>query len=182
MRAIVITLALSAVVSASVKGWFLSGSGHEASEYEMGIDRDVVHSGRASAYLKSIAQKPQEAALMQMISADRYRGKRVRISAWIKTERVDAMAAVGARVESADGRGVYAYGREELKGTNDWQRREVVLDVDPAAARIALGMGLWGTGQAWIDDVNVDIVDRSVPTTDKLPHFPVAPSNLDFEE
>jgi hypothetical protein len=178
----VIALALSASVSASVKGWFLSGSGHEASEYEMGLDRDVVHSGRASAYLKSIVQKPQEAALLQMISAERYRGKRVRISIWVRTDHVETLAAVGARVESADGRGVYAYGREELKGTNDWQRREVVLDVDPAAARLVIGMGLWGTGQAWIDDVNVDIVDRSVPTTDKLPRFPVAPSNLDFED
>jgi hypothetical protein len=179
MRAGLVVLALSATAFAapSIKGWVMEGAG----DYELGLDQKVVHGGRASAHLKAIVPQPREAALLQLISADAYRGRRVRISGWIKSEGVQ-MAAVGARVETIDGGHMLAYGRDEVVGSHGWTRREVVLDVDPQAQRIALGAGVWGLGEIWVDDFSLEVVDRSVPTTDKLPRWPDAPSNLGFEE
>jgi hypothetical protein len=179
MRAVFVVLSLSLTVYAApsaIKGWVLEGT-----DFELSLDQRVVHGGRASAHLKALVPQPRETALLQFIAADAYRGKRVRISGWIKTEGVQ-MAAVGARVETNDAGQMFAYGRDEVRGNHDWTRREVVLDVDPRSQRIALGAGVWGAGEVWLDDFTVEVVDKSVPTTDQLPHWPDAPSNLGFEE
>jgi len=176
MRAIILVLALSATAFAgNVKSWVLEGN-----DYELGLDQSVVHGGRASAHLKSLVPQPRETALLQFIAADAYRGKRVRIAGWLRTDGLQ-MAAVGARVETADAGHMFAYGRDEVVGSRGWTRREVVLDVNPEAQRIAFGAGVWGPGEAWIDDFTIEVVDKSVPTTDKLPRLPEAPTNLDFE-
>ena len=52
-------------VKTSIKGWFLSGS--HPYNYKMGIDRNVVHEGRASGYLKSetVLEKDEFATMMK---------------------------------------------------------------------------------------------------------------------
>ena len=48
----------------SIKGWFLSGS--HPNNYKMGVDRNVVHEGSASGYLKSetVFEKDEFATMM----------------------------------------------------------------------------------------------------------------------
>ena len=52
-----------------------------------------------------------------------------------------------------------------IKGTSDWTRYEIVLDVPQNAAAIAFGIRLRGKGQVWLDDVQFAIVGPDVPTT-----------------
>lgn len=53
-----------------VKGWFLSGS--NPFNYEMGIDHEVVHQGKASGYLKSktVLDSTEFATMMQTFKAN----------------------------------------------------------------------------------------------------------------
>jgi AraC-like DNA-binding protein len=68
------------------QGWFEGGS--HLDEYEMGIDTSVAHQGRASGYIKSKGNGLDNGfgTYMQMFKADKYRGKRLRMSAFLKTE------------------------------------------------------------------------------------------------
>ena len=58
-----------------------------------------------------------------------------------------------------------------------------MLDVAPEAKDIAFGVLLDGPGGVWLDDINFDIVERSVPTTGTWAGGELAanPKNLDFE-
>jgi hypothetical protein len=131
-----------------------------------------------SAYLRAISDKPRaHAVVMQSIAAERFRGRRVRLAAWIATEQAQtAYFGVNAVV------GDTSLGRAQvpIKGTTTWQRHEVVVDVPPLATSVHFGLLLEGTGAAWIDDVSFDVVDDTVPLTN-APRLPPEPRNLDFE-
>ena len=70
-----------------------------------------------------------------------------------------------------------------IKGTTDWRRYEVVLDVPKDATGIALGILLTGTGEVWLNGARFEVVGSDVAVTGsnygKIPDKPV---NLDFAE
>ena len=146
--------------------------------------------------LSSLAINLRVLALMQMFKADDYRGKRLRMSAWMKSEDADA-AAPWFRIDGAKGMlGFDNMGNRVVKGTSDWKKYESTLDVPSAATNIAFGGLVSGKGQAWLDDFVFEVVGPDVPTTNSLapeqieaeqaprqPHeFPRQPVNLNFEE
>jgi len=52
-----------------------------------------------------------------------------------------------------------------IEGTTDWGKYEIVLDVPEGASKIAFGALLSGVGQIWFDDLLIEIVPGSTPTT-----------------
>jgi hypothetical protein len=71
-----------------------------------------------------------------------------------------------------------------IKGTSDWKKYVVVLDVPESAQEIAFGLLLTGAGQVWMDDLAFEVVGKDIPTTGPKPSagVPPAPANLTFEE
>lgn len=165
-------------------GWFLAGSSPQA--YEMTMEKSGARTGKGCGSLRSTADKPAGfGTMMQMFDAATYRGKRVRLSAWVKNESVAEWSGVWMRVDGADPSKPLAFDNMQgrpIKGTHDWARYDVVLDVAPEAKNIALGVLLDGPGRVWIDDVKLEAVDLSVATTDVgSKTMAGAPDNLDFE-
>ena len=94
-----------------------------------------------------------------------YRGKTVRLAAWIRTE-----AAAGNRYGAGAGlnlqamKGGYAtvhrmMRKDAIPGTTGWARYEVTLKISDDADFIELGLNLFGPGIAWLDDVTLDVMD-----------------------
>src|SRR5437868_11085811 len=84
--------------AAAPKGWFVAGN--RPTSYESGKDDLATHSGDPSAYLK--AKQPTVegfGTLMQSFRADHYWGKRVRFSAFLKTEGAQRWAGLWMRVD-----------------------------------------------------------------------------------
>jgi hypothetical protein len=164
-------------------GWFLAGSAPAA--YGVGVDNVVKHGGNGAAFLKSIKDPGSEfGTLMQSISAKKYRGKRVRLAAWVKTEKAIGWAGLWMRVDGAQGATLAFDNMQDrsIKNTTEWTRYEVVLDVDKSATSISFGTLMEGAGSLWIDDVEVEIVAKSVPTTvAKSAEHPETAENLGFE-
>lgn len=178
-------------------GWTLSGTASQC--YEAGVDASVHHGGAQSAKLFfKIPYCAGFGLLMQTIRADEYRGKRVRLTGWLKT--VDAgRANLVLRADSSTGE-TYAMDsmiKRATHGTEDWHEQTIVLDVPEKAATIAVGILLGVNGTVWADDLVLDIVDKSVKVTNvmkrpippapdymkpKLERLPLAPLNLDFEK
>jgi hypothetical protein len=49
-------------------------------------------------------------------------------------------------------------------GTLDWHRQEIVLPVPRQAVLIEIGLTLEERGQAWLDEVSLETVDKTVGT------------------
>jgi hypothetical protein len=167
------------------KGWFTAGSNPK--DYDMSIDRDLAHNGKASASLKSIEPKPTGfGTLMQTFQADEFRGKRVRMSGYVRSKEVTQWAGLWMRVDGSGGEKLAFDNMQDrpIKKTTDWTKYEAVLDVPEASQAIAFGILLNGGGQVWIDDLKFEVVDKTVATTGsggKTKHQKF-PSNLEFEE
>ena len=185
---------LTAVTADPPKGWFMAGS--HPQNYEVSVDTTVKHSGKASARIKFIAAKAEGfGTLMQMFKADDYRGKRVRMSAWMRSEDADS-AQLWLRLDGAKGMlGFDNMGSRPVKGTSDWKKFEITLDVPAITLNIGFGGMVNGKGQAWVDDFMFEVVGQDVPSTNMLSpeqmkeelerpatEYPRQPANLNFEE
>ena len=140
--ALALVLALSAVPALSAPaddlpaGWFRAGS-HPTS-YEMGVDPKGSCSGEACGFIKGRGAQPEGfGTLMQMIDAAEYRGKRVRFSAHVKAAGIVNWAGLWMRVDGAPSAGspmppMLGFDNmndRPIKGTADWTRHDVVLDL-----------------------------------------------------
>jgi hypothetical protein len=167
-------------------GWFAAGD--NPADYDMGVDATVAHNGKASGYIKPRASNPKGfGTLMQTFKADDYRGKRVRMSAYVKAEKVEGWAGLWMRVDGPEGK-MLAFDNmhnRPIKGTAEWTKYDIVLDVPATSLNIAFGLLMAGEGQTWIDDIQFDVVGKDVATTnlaETTQELPRQPQNLKFED
>jgi hypothetical protein len=124
--------------------------------------------GFAGATIKANVEDPHGSAMLaQSIRADAFRGKRIRLSGYLKTIGVNEGTAV--LFMRVDGNGVvqtsdYMQNRPMML-TTDWEKQDIVLDVPSDAIGITYGFLLGGSGQAWLDDLAIDVVGDDVPAT-----------------
>ena len=141
--------------------------------------------GFAGATIKSNVDSPRGSAMLaQSVRADAYRGRRVRLSGYLKTIGVNEGTAV--LFMRVDGDGVvqtsdYMQNRPMML-TTDWTRQEIVVDVPRNAVGFTYGFMLGGSGQAWLDDVQLDVVSDDVPTTGQPGGLYPARATLDARE
>lgn len=114
--------------------------------------------------------------LMQSIAAEPWRGKKVRLKAWIKTGqltgaaraqmwlRVD-LAATTDKSDETPAAGAFDNMDQRPIRNDEWQQVEIVLPVAETADRLALGVFLIGQGQVWVDDVSLEAVPDDTPST-----------------
>jgi hypothetical protein len=159
--------------------WIKSGS--NSPNYETGVDDVESIAGEPSGYLVSRSSQRGFGTLMRQVDAFAYRGQRVRLSALVKTQDAVQAAQLWMRVNRDQQMTAFDnMGDRPLKGTVDWTRCEIVLDVDRTATQISLGVLLITSGKVWINSVRLETVSTDVPVTDLL--RPPPPRNLDFEE
>lgn len=172
------------------KGWFAAGS--DPDSYEMGIDPGSGRDGKNAVTIKSIESKIKGfGTLMQESMPEKYLGKRVRMTGWMKTKDVSRWTGFWFRVDDQSSENSTGFdnmkdGKKDrsITGTTEWTKYEIVLDVPLSTANLAYGALLTGTGQIWFDDLQFEIVDKNIPTTgigseDLMPNK--EPVNLDFE-
>jgi hypothetical protein len=184
LRLVVLLAACSlALQAAAPKGWFVAGS--KPTEYESGIDTVAAYNGHPSAYLKAkVSSVEGFGTLMQDFRADHYLGKRVRFSAFVKTERAQDWAGLWMRVDKESKQLAFDNMQDRsIKGTTDWKQYDVVLDVPQNATGIFFGVLLSGTGTVWLSEAKFEIVGPNVLTTNGVAESKQdEPMNLGFED
>jgi hypothetical protein len=164
-----LVLALGPGHGAPPKGWGLIGG--VSPSVEVGVDRTIAHGGKASAYLKAAADDGfRFGILRQWVRAVRYRGKRVRLSAYLKTQNVGTTRRSGARLDFLVFDKAHRYGGPPMRGrliqgTTDWTRYERVVDVPQQTVLLFIGIVLTGSGQVWADDIQLQVVGKDVSVT-----------------
>ncbi len=137
--------------SDEIPGWPVYNEGRV---FQGGLDYVVVHGGVASYCMRANSNWTVQLAgvVAQHIKADNYRGKRIRLSAYLKTA---GAVDVGRRDDRAD---------KILSGNSDWVQHTLLLDVPADCVSIDFGFVIL-KGTVWMDDVALDVVSREIPVT-----------------
>jgi hypothetical protein len=161
--------------------WRVTGGSTNAT-----ITQEQAHSGNASLQMKSEATEPgSQSVLVQTMPVEGYAGKRVRVSAYLKTEGLSENVVLwlhAKRVEAARSQVTLAIDNmadRPVRGTTDWQQYTMVLDIPSKATHLDVGAIMNGGGVAWVDDFEIEEVGTDVPTTGT--GMINSPTNLDFE-
>jgi hypothetical protein len=162
----IISLGFGVAMAELPAGW--EPAGRAPGDYDFSRDASTSQSGHYSALIepKPGVTPAGFGTLMQTIDADKYRGKRVRFSGYLKTSnatraqlwmRIDGPSKQLLALDNMDDRPVI--------GTTDWKRYDIVLDVPWNSADIAFGFLLEAPGKVWGDSFKLEKVDESVPVT-----------------
>ena len=162
-------------------GWFKAGS--NKTDYKMGVDKTNGYLGNQSAYIESISQKPNGfSTMMQNSSVEEYIGKRVEMTAYISTKDISGWAGAWLRLDgNKKTLSMDNMSSRGIKGTTEWNKYSIVLDVPENADNMSFGVLISGAGKVWFDKFEFEIVDKSVPTT-SVSIRSKKPRNLGFEK
>lgn len=133
---------------------------------------------------------------MQQVAGQRFAGRKIRFSAYIKTQTVRKIAGLWIRAENAGGR-IIAFQNvsspgSSARGTTGWRQVHIIINIPKTTTAVFYGVLLAGPGAVWIDNVRFDVLGKADPDAPG-PRFaaynppPVAsrllprPENLDFE-
>jgi hypothetical protein len=182
--------------------WFISGE-HNATarkEYVGVTDHTIAYEGSGSGLLESISDTAQGGTLMQMSSASAYKGKRIRFSAFLRSNGVAGRAGLWIRADDADGTTVAfrncfsaSAPKSFVQGTTGWKQVEILIDIPDTAMDLSFGVQIQSTGTVWIDNATMDVVGPYDPAradqVEPTPHSPIdpqrlspAPQNMNFEQ
>lgn len=174
-----------ATAQGAPRGWQFGG---DAASYAVGTEvLPRMAAGTQVAFLKAGASADcgTYGALFQTISAEAYRGRKVRLSARVLTDgltpRLMQESSKGGFdlflfVQSPTGKQFIYRGKDYAPGDHghrvqEWERRVTVVEVPEDAQQIVFGFRLSGPrAAAWIDQVRFDAVsaDAAVPPSGVL--------------
>ncbi len=140
-------------------------------------DETVKHGGNASVRIEGhTGMVDGRAGVCQVICNHNIAGKRVRISAWVKTDSLHNAAFLKVY---AHGMGEpYSYpGWEQFSGTHPWTRTQFEVDI-PNDAYV---MWVWfldtipAEGRAWFDDMSAEVLGPATGVIGPGPNAPATP-------
>jgi hypothetical protein len=151
-------------------GWFAGGM--SISRYEARRDLRGAE-GQPALVLRSVQTVGSNdwANISSSFAAERYRGKRIRYSARVRSTDVDGWGGLWMRVdgkragEQAPQLAFDNMQTRAIRRTTEWTRYEIVLDVAPTAETIYFGFLLNSGGTLTMSQPNIETVGNNVPVT-----------------
>ena len=156
-------------IGAKAGGWFQAGSRPSDYSYGVAASPDVPGGGILIIQAKQGADTSlaEFGTLMRNTPADTWRGKRLRFSASLKAEHVGRLQ-LWLRVDGKSARTLSNMDNKPIRGTADWQRCQIVLDVPQEAVNLAFGFFVGGgRGVAWGKDFTLEPVGTDVPLSSR---------------
>ena len=155
------------IIPGAPPGW-----GGTANTSGIGTTVSDRRSGTTAAYLSNAFQLGiGTVTIVQAIRADDYRGKRVRLSGWIKPRNVGNAVFSGLWMR-VDGPGTTLtfdnMAGRPVSGYGDWRQVSVVLDVPQSAIGISFGALFQASNTLLVDDLRFDVVGSDVVSTNRL--------------
>jgi beta-lactamase regulating signal transducer with metallopeptidase domain len=178
---------------------------------QAGVDTQLAAAGQANMSILCPAAsqglfasaRPGFNGLNQRFAADAYRGKRVRFSAYLRTQGIadvtvpgfELVSRSGESTDTLEGMGGLFFRVGEnvakhlvrddmsdrgLRGNVEWARYEIVADVPEIANGIVIGFWMQGQGQIWMSDVRFEEVSKDVPLTTQPFEYSTTPANLNL--
>jgi flagellar basal body rod protein FlgC len=182
--------------------WFISGQEYAQAikEYSGAIDHTNAYEGSGSGLLKSTSDAAHNGTLMQVSSAAAYRGKSVKMSAFLRSTEVAKRAGLWIRADDINGATVAFRNsfsprapQSFVQGSTAWKEVDISIDIPDSAVALSYGVQMAGTGAVWIDSVSIDVIgpyatayaEQVFPTVHPRPDpqtLSPTPQNLNFEQ
>ncbi|MFO1304220.1 MAG: hypothetical protein U1F54_10835 [Burkholderiales bacterium] len=137
------------------EGWFSHQHAGTLS-YRFTLDTTNPRSGARSLRIENIGPEPY-GAITQTIDGKPYRGKTVRLSAWLRTQDTENAALTLAAMSNGIPLANNFMSEKPVKGTTGWTRYTITLPVAPGAEFVEVGAMIQGKGSLWFDDVEVEV-------------------------
>lgn len=138
-------------------GWTKSYS----ENYTISLDSTIVKKGKYSILIE-FNEGEIDYKSFDFIIPDNYSGKKVTLSGYIKTENVsDGYAGLWMMIDE----GVWFDNMSDsgIKGTTDWKKYEITLNLKPFEKnKITIGGLLVGKGKMWLDNLNISIDEKNI--------------------
>ena len=134
-----------------LKAWFpqimsLPGVSH-------GQDTSVARSGKACAFIaKTGLALGQPNLFAQRLASVPDRGA-IQASVWLKTQ--DVTRAIFSLYVLTQDKDVKQFNPEMLTGTHEWRECSIAATLPANVKAVFVGVGMWGKGAVWMDDVSV---------------------------
>lgn len=145
--------------------------------------------GSGSVLLRSVGDPSvkEHALLIQKLSAEEFRGRRMELEGYLKTSGVGGWAGLWVRVDDLQGKVLEFHNMMDrpVRGTTDWTKYTVSFNVPVEAWEIHFGALLAGPGEVGADDFALRVVGGTQPATrlkQQIRSLPLSPRNLGFEE
>jgi C-terminal processing protease CtpA/Prc len=140
-------------------GWALPSMLAQAGFTAKLVDRGC-RTGRC-AMLTGIATPPPNmfGNLMQSISADGYKLRRIRLRAAMRVEGMQTRGQMWLRLDRDDRTMAFLenMGRNPVTSP-EWKTYDIVTDVPEDVSHIALGFMVFGPGNVWVDDASLEVI------------------------
>ena len=142
---------------------------------EVGVDSQNSAAARVYSVHCANSIQPGFGGARNNIQTAGYRGKRVRVSAWVMASGIEGVstpqyAGVAGQAGLWIGVGSPANGmrmdrmeNRAISGSTDWEYRDFVVDVPPDNRQIMIGYWMQGKGQLWVRDYKIEEVPTTVP-------------------
>ncbi len=145
--------------------WFEWGKG-----YEITTDSVTVHTGKKSIRLKPGTNMETAFGCAVTEIPAHYGTGSIVLTGYLKTENVDGYAGLIMRIDGENGAlrfdNMNARG---VKGTSDWKKYSIDLDLPEQAKAIYVGVIMKGSGVVWADNFHVSINGADVATLSPIP-------------
>lgn len=146
--------------------WYIQHAGPPS--FEFAIDDKVAKDGKQSLRIKRTGAEPF-GLVLQGVRANRFRGKRVRLSAFLRLDNVEAygtgpLADMSGAVLMLRSQGTGPMVLDDmrdrpLRGTKPWTEVSVEIDVPATATVVEFGATLSGSGTLWADAFALEVVE-----------------------
>lgn len=160
--------------------WIIAGS--KPSCYLMGIDSTVKSVDSSfPATIKCIKKTKGFGTLMQQCLPDKFKGKILKVSGWLKLKDVEDYTGIWMRTDNNYPYVVLSFNNmydQQIKGTRDWKEYSFEIKVPHHAELVSYGVLLSGKGQVWFDNIKISIIGDIPNTTPNLSE----PVNLDLNQ
>jgi RNA polymerase sigma factor (sigma-70 family) len=142
-----------------------------ADQFQMGVDPETrrLADSPPAGFIQATVENPATGIRYFAFPMIHIEGKtnRFRFSCWVKSQDAH-QGGIQIKVSDPDGATLAKDNMHDryVHGTTDWKQVCSVVDVPADANMILVKFFLTGSGEVWMDDMQVDTVGNDVPTTD----------------
>ena len=145
-------------------GWRINPPSSEAL---YSLDSTIVHSGKYAMTIEFNGDANVQHTIL-LITSQRYKGKNITVSGYIKTENITDGWAGLAMFLPVDYKNIDMR-NNGITGTTDWKKYEITFDMNPEINQyFSIGGVLAGKGKMWIDDLRITIDGKDIQTIPPL--------------
>jgi erythromycin esterase-like protein len=148
-------------------GWSIN-----TSTAAIGVTTTDVKEGAKALYLSSaFVNGIGNFTISQTFIADDYRGRRLRLTAWVKPRNIGTFNVSGLFMRVEGWGTLLQFDNmisRPISGSGNWRQVQIVVDVPTTAVGITIGAQFQGTNTLLIDDLRLDIVGNDVASTNRI--------------